>query len=312
MPVTRYDTVPRLEALLEIFHGSSGRRLQRAKLLARDKIVQFEAVLELSVNLRLITINERTDAFTLRIHSTGWIQTLPTLALQSKGGFKLALLNLLRRFSFNGSLFTYALRTDDPNIDSSARNFALEIGLLDYDSTTGQYCIPPVHVEDFLRFLSTHTAPSMVEESVADKLRVGTAAELAVIDFEVESLSKFREFSLPVVHDALTNAGAGYDISSWEPAIQTIPVTFMKKFIEVKAVSAKDCLFYWSGNETEWAKRLGSQYYLYLVPVVSKNRFDLQAIEVIQNPYQHFFNRSNSWQQKVEVYSFKKGGESSD
>ena len=83
----------------------------------------------------------------------------------------------------------------------------------------------------------------------------------------------------------------------------------MKKFIEVKAVSPKDSRFHWSRNEMEWAERLGPQYYLYLVPVEAKSTFNLQSLEVIQNPYQYFFNPSNPWQKKVEVYSFMKGTE---
>jgi len=274
--------------------------------LAKEKVVQFESVLGLSVDLGLVSVNEGAGAFNLRALPTNWREDLPTLALKSRGGLKLALLSLLKRFSFNGTQFTYALRSDDGKIDSSARNFALEIGLLDYESATGQYSIPPAHLEGFLGFLLTHTAPSALEESKADNLRLGRAAELAVVDFEVEALSKFGELNLAVVHEALTNASAGYDIRSWEPPAQKLPVAFKKKFIEVKAVSVKDSRFHWTKNEMEWAERLGSQYYLYLVPVTGKDKFDMQAIEVIQDPYQHFFHRPNSWQREVELYSFVK------
>lgn len=306
MPITRYDTVRRLEALIEILQGTSDRRLQNARRLAKEKVVQFEAILALSVDLGLVSINESTDAFTLRELSTDWREDLTTLALKSRGELKLALLSLLKHFSFNGAQFTYALRSNDGKIDSGARNLALEIGLLEYESETGQYSIPPAHLDEVLRFLSIHTAPSVLEETTADNLRLGLAAELAVVDFEVESLSKFGELNLAVVHEALSNASAGYDIRTWEPAAQTHPVAFRKKFIEVKAVSVKDFRFHWTRNEMEWAERLGSQYYLYLVPVIGKDKFDMQALEVIQDPYQHFFNRPNSWQREVELYSFVK------
>ncbi|MBK8707160.1 MAG: hypothetical protein IPN30_01500 [Flavobacteriales bacterium] len=74
----------------------------------------------------------------------------------------------------------------------------------------------------------------------------------------------------------------------------------------MKAVSVKDSRFHWTKKEMEGAGRLGSQDYLYLVTVTGKDKFDMQAIEVIQDPYQHFFHRPNSWQREVELYSFVK------
>ena len=74
--------------------------------------------------------------------------------------------------------------------------------------------------------------------------------------------------------------------------------------MKVKAVSKDNLKFYWSRNELLKAKREGSKYLLYLVPVVSKDKFDLKNIEIIPDPYTNVF-KSEDWAQQIESYSFK-------
>ncbi len=81
-------------------------------------------------------------------------------------------------------------------------------------------------------------------------------------------------------HD--TTAGAGYDIKSFtEESVEN----HVPRYIEVKAVPPSSMKFYWSANERKMAKLLKEFYFLYLLPVLSRGTFDLDGLQIIQDPF---------------------------
>jgi len=74
--------------------------------------------------------------------------------------------------------------------------------------------------------------------------------------------------------------------------------------IEVKAVSVEDYKFFWSRNEIEVAKIFGEKYFLYLLPVISKNTFEMEKLKIIRNPFKNVYTNQLEWQKEEESVSF--------
>jgi hypothetical protein len=97
---------------------------------------------------------------------------------------------------------------------------------------------------------------------------------------------------------------AGFDIKSWE--IPTHEGEANERCIEVKAVSKEDFKFMWTSNEKEVASRLGDNYYLYLLPVIRDGEYDIDQLEIIQNPYKNVFLNEGVWTKSENVYTIWK------
>lgn len=106
------------------------------------------------------------------------------------------------------------------------------------------------------------------------------------------------KFSDRVVHVANLNAAAGYDVRS-----VTIDENDMAKprYIEVKAVSGSSLQFHWTHNEVLTAKFLAQWYYLYLLPVKTGNRFELNQLKVVRDPYTTILHGSDVWAVEPDV-----------
>ena len=89
-------------------------------------------------------------------------------------------------------------------------------------------------------------------------------------------------------HVSRRDVGAGYDIESVTVLLRG---EYEARYIEVKAVSSEDLNFFWSANEIEVAKELGTTYYLYLVPVSKRGKLDLAKLKTIQDPYTKIYQR---------------------
>ena len=103
-------------------------------------------------------------------------------------------------------------------------------------------------------------------------------------------------------HISLKNVAAGYDIESFEiPKKKKI----VKRYIEVKAVPSENFHFFWSRQEMEHSKLYKNNYYLYLLPVVGKNTFDIEKLEIIRNPSIKIL-KGDKWLSEIEKMSFAK------
>lgn len=131
---------------------------------------------------------------------------------------------------------------------------------------------------------------------------LGENAEREIISYEKKRVEKFLDISpkrknhenLPVIQVSKINVLEGYDIQSW-----TYENGLLKKrFIEVKAVSAIDMQFHWSTNEINIAQDLSSDYYLYLLPVIGNNIFDIKSLKIISNPYKNVVENNLEWNKK--------------
>jgi hypothetical protein len=112
-----------------------------------------------------------------------------------------------------------------------------------------------------------------------DRKALGDAAEIMVLAYERARVG--TDLANRVNHVATTNPAAGYDISS----VTRAPQNLEPRYIEVKAVSAVTFEFFWTENEVNVARLLGSYYFLYLVPVITDGQFLMEQLRIVRDAY---------------------------
>lgn len=187
---------------------------------------------------------------------------------------------------------------------SGIRNFLIDLEFLYLDSTETKYVI----AEDcslVCAKLKRSYQISLDEFIKIQKMReeIGKAAEIKIVEYEKERLSKFPHLCEKIEHTALKNVAAGYDIKSFDVKLNDNSATF-PRFIEVKAVSPRDYGFEWTRNELEKSKLYRQNYYLYLLPVTGKNKFDLASLKVIKDPYLNVYKDKDKWTCTSELLAF--------
>ena len=133
--------------------------------------------------------------------------------------------------------------------------------------------------------------------------QLGKGAEISVMGFEKQRLREFPNISNEIEYVAEVNVNAGYDILSFTILSDGKRI---KRYIEVKAVSNENFKFYWTRNEIETAKKYGKGYHLYLVPIIGTNNYDLDNMEIINDPCEKLFEKESKWTSLVEEYSIWK------
>jgi len=186
------------------------------------------------------------------------------------------------------------------NIESDIRNLLIELEVVSYLDKSNTYYLNPSHFPFILLNLNKkYISADRFDEILKSKKQLGYDAELVVLEYENNKLSKYNE--VETEHTSQINVGAGYDIKSWEENDEGL----IEKYIEVKAIQVKKAEFYWSRNEVEVSRKFKDRYYLYLLPVDKKRKFDIDNLIQIQNPHKKVFN-NNSWIKEVESYHIKK------
>jgi hypothetical protein len=101
-----------------------------------------------------------------------------------------------------------------------------------------------------------------------------------------------------VIHVALKNEAAGYDIKS----ISVIPGDRCElRYIEVKAVPFDTYQFFWTGNERKVAELLKGNYFLYLLPVNHDRVFSLDGLKIIQDPIDVILDSPETWNVEADL-----------
>jgi len=212
--------------------------------------------------------------------------------------------HFLNNFTPNRKSFSYKPKTSDRVQESHIRNLFMELDLIEYENKSGFYWIADSHFNSFEIYLNSKAlSPAELDVLLNKKQELGSAAELTVLEFENKRLSAHKELKKKIDHVALNNVLAGYDILSWDVVqnkMHPIP-----RFIEVKAVSRFEKKFFLTRNEIAKASEYGDRYHLYLLPVISSNKFDIDNLEIISNPIGNVLNNPQVWNQEVETYSFK-------
>ncbi|MED4292252.1 DUF3883 domain-containing protein [Priestia megaterium] len=131
----------------------------------------------------------------------------------------------------------------------------------------------------YLQKFSKKVSKEQLLKQLDKQNELGEKAEKYVIELEGNRFN----FSREIRHIALEDNNAGYDIMSFLDDRSDE----YDKFIEVKCYSEYANRFFISRNEITQSKKLGKNYFLYLVD----SKFDSPPI-IIQNPYNIIFNNS--------------------
>ena len=212
------------------------------------------------------------------------------LSLGSNTEYGRELRELFHAFRFEGGqaqMRPEALRREQ----YAGRNMLLEGGAIQLHHEIGNCTISDWFHSDFIKTRFFHgTTPEELEDVMRDRLDIGFAAELAVLEYERQIVGD-RDAS-NVVHVALQNTGAGFDIASIR-RVQEADDIFVR-LIEVKAVSQIDWQFTFTRNEVRVAIENKGIYFIYLVPVVRGEPHMDQAY-VLENPADNLLS-SKEWQ----------------
>jgi len=189
---------------------------------------------------------------------------------------------------------------------SDLRNLLQELDFLLIEGNHLVYNINPKYNHLFINYLNKKKiTPSLFKKNQAKNEFIGYMAEKTIIDYEIERLSKIQIKKIEIEHISQNNVLAGYDIKSFENYLDK-EQNKINRYIEVKAVSIKDYKFYWSRNEINISKILGSSYYLYLLPVSTNGIFNIKKLIVIKNPFKEVYLNIEGWNREEENISFSK------
>ena len=216
----------------------------------------------------------------------------------ANGEYGVAARRYLRRFRVEADRIVYRPMPDVSGADSTVRNLLMDLCVVSYDGERGEYRLEQKHVVLFADVTLKRDRVSPEQAAVQRRRRdtLGTAAEKAVMDFERARLGE--ECASLVRHIAAEDVSAGYDVES----VTRVEGGFVPRLIEVKAVPASTHGFYWTRNEIKAAERLRGWYYLYLLPVVSGDTFDVNNLQIMQDPFHTVLQNTLEWSVKPDLY----------
>ncbi|MDO9087335.1 MAG: DUF3883 domain-containing protein [Anaerolineaceae bacterium] len=209
------------------------------------------------------------------------------------------------KFQLNEDKLVYKPTTKQRLQDSGVRNLLMELDIIEFMEFEKTYRISNEFQYFFIENKDKHSiTPEEFEKRSKKQNKIGYLAELTILDYEKNRLNSKLNIIHSIIHVALENISAGYDILSYE--MDNKGSIFIERHIEVKAVSIIDYKFYWSRNEIETAKIDGLQYYLYLLPVVGNSKFDINNLKIIPNAFENVFLKNKEWNKQEELFSFWK------
>lgn len=208
----------------------------------------------------------------------------------------------LDSFSFTELGYTFAPNPEEVVIYADERRFLADLGAI---GVSGNVLI----IQDtnlIIDNISTGLSLDKLKKLIDKNQIIGVRAEEIVLELEKVSVQKiFPSFSPdPVLQVSLLNTELGYDILSLDDELNEFGMP-KRKYIEVKAISISSLSFHWSSNEIQAAKRLGTQYYIYLVPDPLKF-VDPQEIIVIKDAYSSIFENEEWVREEKDILFTKK------
>ena len=187
---------------------------------------------------------------------------------------------------------------------SGLRNFLIDLEFLYLNASETEYIIAEDYSLAYAELRGRYQlSPDEFLKMQHEKEKIGKAAEREILEFEKERLSEFPQLVKRIEYTALEDVSAGYDIKSYDAKLNENG-SAVPRFIEVKAVSARDYKFNWTRNEIEKSKLYRQNYYLYLLPVIGNKKFDLKSLKVIRDPYPNIYKGRNEWTCTCEVLTF--------
>lgn len=283
--------------LFELFRKVKQKEVQYLKQLYLQSAERFEECVDFLLLIKLVNLN------------SGYIELSPSLSKflfdrQNENQTKEFLINkllskrnayvweYLEKFSIVNDNYLFEPQISENLKFSNLRNLFIELEFIYYNPDQKNYGVTEKYIPLFVDLIKEHTiSPDRLKEIIEEQEKIGKYAELEIIKYEKFRLSSRQDLLSLIEHKSLKDASAGYDIKSFT---LNCDASFSERFIEVKAISKLKKKFFITRNELQFSKKQGMNYYLYLVPVIGRIKFDLDNLIIIQNPSNNIFN-SNEW-----------------
>jgi len=300
-----------LHTLCCILADTEVRHVSNIKSKYAEKALAFDETLLLLEDLNIVRNNYDelflTKSFSLTNDSIDDFKKkfLPFL-FSARGEISELLRNFLLNFQTDQNEIFFKSTEIQKIKFSDTRNLLLELEFITPNDNNTTYYVNPDYIDMFIeQFSKRKLSPENFKKKQIENDSIGLAAEKIVIEYEKKRLANILQNFNEIEHTSLYNVLAGYDIKSFENYLDN-NLKLIDRYIEVKAVSIQDFKFYWSRNEIEIAKVFGEKYYLYLLPVISIDTFDLEKMITINNPFKNIYTNRFDWGTREECISFFK------
>ncbi|MBW8010664.1 MAG: DUF3883 domain-containing protein [Chloroflexi bacterium] len=299
-----------VKTLLKILISSKGNDLEFIQRAFEEKAQYFENTQIFLEDLDLISVKSGEINLDRKTQKFLWTNisddnSLKRLLLKRlldlRNVYSTEILIYLKKFEVSGENIVYKPTSKNRIKDSGIRNLFIELELVQFGQNRKTYRISDNFFSIFSTYLQNQKmSPKELQHNLRKKQEIGDLAEKEIIKYEKKRLSHLPELSKKIVHVSLNDVTAGFDIISFDSELfEGDPVM---RYIEVKAVSKYDMHFYWSRNEIETAKEYSKRYFLYLLPVMGGNLFDINNLMIIKNPINPVFNNTSIWGLQEEQY----------
>lgn len=294
--------------LFDLVRNVNQKELHYLKQLYRQSTEGFDDCIDFISSLNLINIE--SGRFEISNQLTEFLLKQPKeyevrefvlhKLLNKRNGY---IWEYLEKFTASEGKYIFEPRISENLRFSNIRNLLIELEFIIYNPGENNYEISENYVPLFVDVIQDHSIhPEILKKILEEREKIGKQAELAVIEFEESRLSSYENLISAIVHKSLEDSAAGYDIKSFTLNENS---EISERFIEVKAISSFETKFYLTRNELEKSKEYGLDYFLYLVPVVGRNKFDLANLKIIQDPSNKIFDSKN-WEIECELFSVKR------
>lgn len=277
--------------LLNILSNHQASMLSHVRMLFSQESIGFAETLDCVLQLNMVKLTNE-DIF-LNIDSfpqdeNKRREVVLENIFKTNNRYKSEIQNFITQFNAVDGNITYSPSAQNRSQESSVRNFLIRMGVVTYMTDADLYFINLEYMNLYVDAVnkSKFTSKAALRQNLLDKNRLGDSAEKLIYIYEKKRVGKL--FASKIEHVSQKNVSAGYDIQS---ITQLDGDKILPRFIEVKAVPGEDYRFYWSRNERDVAKSLGAFYYLYLLPVDSRQQFNINELKIIENPCDIITNR---------------------
>ena len=216
---------------------------------------------------------------------------LARVLFDAPGPYEQAFAHYLAQFERQEGELAYHPTVERRLRESAVRDFLMELGAVAHRTDGDFYVLadPFAHLGFWARNNLSRSGEEEFTRRAEERRLLGRAAELLALEWEKRRVGP--TWASGVRHISDRSPAACYDIQSVTiDGSNTEP-----RFIEVKAVAADSFQFHWSTAEIEAAQVLHRRYFLYLLPVQAPGAFDLERMEVIQNPYSAVYQNTERW-----------------
>lgn len=203
----------------------------------------------------------------------------------------------LKKFFVNKDIYVCKSKSKLNSPEAGIRDLLMDLGFIERDYARREYFVVPAYAS-LMALAINRTSLIHFETTLKNRDKLGAAAERCILEHERNALRTRPDLVKKIEHVSKIDVGAGYDILSFTLG----DGGYEARFIEVKAVSRKDFAFYWTANEIETAKIHGSAYYLYLLPVSEKNKFDLKNLRIIRDPFEQLYSSRKNAELECVVF----------